>query len=167
MNGILNEEALQGAFYDVVEKHETLRTIFPNVLGSSYQKILDMENLNLEMIITNTSKAQLETVLVEAVRYNFNLDVEPAVRLQLFTVSENEHVILILLHHIVGDGWSLQPLTRDFAAAYKARCQGNRVQLETLPVQYADYALWQQQLLGDETTQESLISTQLDFWKKS
>ena len=81
-------------------------------------------------------------------------------------MSENEHVILILLHHIVGDGWSLQPLTRDFTAAYKARCHGDKVQLETLPVQYADYALWQQQLLGDETTQESLISTQLDFWKK-
>lgn len=81
-------------------------------------------------------------------------------------MSENEHVLLILLHHIVGDGWSLQPLTRDFTAAYKARWQGDRVQLETLPVQYADYALWQQQLLGDETTQESLISTQLDFWKE-
>lgn len=81
-------------------------------------------------------------------------------------MSENEHVLLILLHHIVGDGWSLQPLTRDFTAAYKARSQGDRVQLETLPVQYADYALWQQQLLGDETTQESLISTQLDFWKE-
>ncbi|PFN48379.1 non-ribosomal peptide synthetase [Bacillus thuringiensis] len=166
MNGILNEEALQGAFYDVVEKHETLRTTFPNVLGSSYQKILDMENLNLEMIITKTCKDELESVLSEAVRYSFNLDIEPAVRLQLFTVSENEHVLLILLHHIVGDGWSLQPLTRDFTAAYKARCQGDRVQLETLPVQYADYALWQQQLLGDETTPESLISTQLDFWKE-
>ncbi|RAT01213.1 non-ribosomal peptide synthetase, partial [Bacillus cereus] len=166
LSGKLNEGALQGAFYDVVEKHETLRTIFPNVLGSSYQEILHMENLNLEMIITNTCKDELESVLAEAVRYSFNLDVEPAVRLQLFTVNENEHVLLILLHHIVGDGWSLQPLTRDFTAAYKARCQGNKVQLETLPVQYADYALWQQQLLGDETTQESLISTQLDFWKK-
>lgn len=125
-----------------------------------------MENLNLEMVITNTCKDELESVLSEAVRYSFNLDFEPAVRLQLFTMSENEHVLLILLHHIVGDGWSLQPLTRDFTAAYKARCQGDRVQLETLPVQYADYALWQQQLLGDETTQESLISTQLDFWKE-
>ncbi len=148
LSGKLNEEALQGAFYDVVEKHETLRTIFPNVLGSSYQEILHMENLNLEMIKTKTCKGELESALAEAVRYSFNLDVEPAVRLQLFTVSENEHVILILLHHIVGDGWSLQPLTRDFTAAYKARCQGNKVQLETLPVQYADYALWQQQLLG-------------------
>ena len=82
MNGILNREALQGAFYDVVEKHETLRTIFPNVLGSSYQKILDMENLNLEMVITNTCKDELESVLSEAVRYSFNLDFEPAVRLQ-------------------------------------------------------------------------------------
>ncbi|WP_144611303.1 non-ribosomal peptide synthetase DhbF [Bacillus cereus] len=164
--GKLNEEALQGAFYDVVEKHETLRTIFPNVLGSSYQKILNMENLNLEMIKIKTCKEELENVLAEAVRYSFNLDVEPAVRLQLFTVNENEHVLLILLHHIVGDGWSLQPLTRDFTAAYKARCQGDRAQLETLPIQYADYALWQQQLLGNETTPESLISTQLDFWKK-
>ncbi|MEM5672493.1 condensation domain-containing protein [Bacillus cereus] len=67
--------------------------------------------------------------------------------MQLFTMSENEHVILILLHHIVGDGWSLQPLTRDLTAAYKARCQGNRVKLRH-SVQYADYALWQQQLLG-------------------
>ncbi|MGN5649109.1 amino acid adenylation domain-containing protein [Bacillus sp. Brlt_9] len=166
LSGKLNEEALQGAFYDVVEKHETLRTIFPNVLGSSYQKILDIENLNLEMIKTKTCKEELENVLAEAVRYSFSLDVEPAVRLQLFTVNENEHVLLILLHHIVGDGWSLQPLTRDFTTAYKARCQGERAQLETLPVQYADYALWQQQLLGDETTEKSLISTQLEFWKK-
>ncbi|UOB81277.1 non-ribosomal peptide synthetase DhbF [Bacillus sp. ZJS3] len=166
--GKLNEEALQGAFYDVVEKHETLRTIFPNVLGSSYQKILNMENINLAMIKTKTCKEELESVLAEAVRYSFNLDVEPAVRLHLFTVNENEHehVLLILLHHIVGDGWSLQPLTRDFTTAYKARCQGERAQLETLPVQYADYALWQQQLLGDETTEKSLISTQLEFWKK-
>ncbi len=118
------------------------------------------------MAITNTCKDELESVLSEAVRYSFNLDFEPAVRLQLFTMSENEHVLLILLHHIVGDGWSLQPLTRDFTAAYKARSQGDRVQLETLPVQYADYALWQQQLLGDETTQESLISTQLDFLER-
>ncbi len=63
MSGKLNEEALQGAIYDVVEKHETLRTIFPNVLGSSYQKILDMENLNLEIIKTKTCKDELENVL--------------------------------------------------------------------------------------------------------
>ncbi len=102
LSGKLNEEALQGAFYDVVEKHETLRTIFPNVLGSSYQKILDIEDLNLEMIKTKICKEELESVLAEAIRYSFNLDVEPAVRLQLFTVNENEHVLLILLHHIVG-----------------------------------------------------------------
>lgn len=83
LSGKLNEEALQGAIYDVVEKHETLRTIFPNVLGSSYQKVLDMENLNLEIIKTKTCKDELENVLAEAVRYSFNLDVEPAVRLQL------------------------------------------------------------------------------------
>ncbi|MEM5672494.1 condensation domain-containing protein [Bacillus cereus] len=63
LSGKLNEEALQGAIYDVVEKHETLRTIFPNVLGSSYQKILDMENLNLEIIKTKTCKDELENVL--------------------------------------------------------------------------------------------------------
>lgn len=83
LSGKLNEEALQGAFNDVVEKHETLRTIFPNVLGSSYQEILHMENLNLEMIKTKTCKGELESALAEAVRYSFNLDVEPAVRLQL------------------------------------------------------------------------------------
>ncbi|KFN01510.1 non-ribosomal peptide synthetase [Bacillus clarus] len=166
MSGELSKEALEGAFQDVVEKHETLRTIFPNSLGSSYQKILDMNEVKLDVIMTKTSEGALEEMLSEAVRYSFNLDAEPAIRLQLFEIKRDEHVLLILLHHIVGDGWSLHPLTRDFASAYRARCQCETVQWNPLPVQYADYALWQQQLLGDETTQDSLISRQLDFWKE-
>ncbi|WP_459503144.1 amino acid adenylation domain-containing protein [Bacillus sp. C1] len=166
MSGELNREALQFAFYDIVDRHETLRTIFPNMLGTSHQQILETNEANPTLIVTPTTKSELPNVLAEAVRYSFNLAEEPAIRMELFEISRDEHVLLVLLHHIVGDGWSLNPLARDIAAAYQAHCKGESVQWKSLPVQYADYALWQQELLGNESAQDSLISQQIEFWKE-
>src|SRR5205814_5114266 len=78
-----------------------------------------------------------------------------------------EHVLLIVLHHIAGDGWSLGPLARDLAALYRARCQGIAAGLPPLPVQYADYTLWQQAALGDENDGGSALSRQLSFWTQA
>lgn len=166
MSGELNREALQAAFYDIVDRHETLRTIFPNTLGTSYQQILETNEANPTLIVTQTTDSELPKVLAEAVRYCFNLAEEPAIRMELFEINPDEHVLLVLLHHIVGDGWSLNPLSRDIAAAYQAHCKGESVQWKSLPVQYADYALWQQELLGNESLQDSLISQQIEFWKE-
>ncbi|PEP56461.1 amino acid adenylation domain-containing protein [Bacillus pseudomycoides] len=166
MSGELNREALQAAFYDIVDRHETLRTIFPNTLGTSHQQILETNEANPTLIVTQTTDSELPKVLAEAVRYSFNLAEEPAIRMELFEINPDEHVLLVLLHHIVGDGWSLNPLSRDIATAYQAHCKGESVQWKSLPVQYADYALWQQELLGNESAQGSLISQQIEFWKE-
>ncbi|AIK38221.1 D-alanine--poly(phosphoribitol) ligase, subunit 1 [Bacillus pseudomycoides] len=166
MSGELNREALQAAFYDIVDRHETLRTIFPNTLGTSHQQILETNEANPTLIVTQTTDSELPKVLAEAVRYSFNLAEEPAIRMELFEINPDEHVLLVLLHHIVGDGWSLNPLSRDIATAYQVHCKGESVQWKSLPVQYADYALWQQELLGNESAQGSLISQQIEFWKE-
>ena len=76
----------------------------------------------------------------------------------------NEHVLLLLLHHIAGDGWSLAPLARDLARGYAARCRGRAPDLPALPVQYADYTLWQHEVLGEESDPQSAIARQLAFW---
>ncbi|HWQ42482.1 MAG TPA: amino acid adenylation domain-containing protein [Desulfosporosinus sp.] len=167
MSGKLDQVALQGALHDLVERHETLRTIFPETMGIAHQVILESAEAQVELLISKIRETELQKELTDAVRYSFDLAVEPALRAQLFRLGPDEHVLLLLLHHIVGDGWSLTPLTRDLTSAYTARCKGVRTKWSPLPVQYADYALWQERLLGKESDQESLVAQQLDFWKET
>ena len=102
--------------------------------------------------------------LAAAARQGFDLTSEPPLRAHLFALGEREHVLLLLLHHIAGDGWSMAPLVRDLAGAYAARCRGAAPDLPALPVQYADYTLWQHAVLGEESDPESVISRQLAYW---
>ena len=88
-------------------------------------------------------------------------------RAHLFEIADDEHVLLIVLHHIAGDGWSLGPLSRDLAALYRARREGVAAGLSPLPVQYADYTLWQQAALGDENDGGSALARQLAFWTEA
>src|SRR5262249_29579529 len=82
----------------------------------------------------------------------------------LFALGEGEHVLLLLLHHIAADGWSLAPLARDLTRAYAARQRGQIPELPVLAVQYADYTLWQHEILGEEADPQSAIARQLAFW---
>ena len=97
----------------------------------------------------------------------FDLASEPPLRAHLFALGESEHVLLLVLHHIASDGWSLAPLVRDLSVAYGARCAGAAPDLPALPVQYADYTLWQQEVLGREDDAESAIARQLAFWSET
>ncbi|NQX71712.1 amino acid adenylation domain-containing protein [Paenibacillus alba] len=169
LKGPLDHDALQAALADIVERHETLRTLFPEKNGVSQQLILDPSNCPIVCETSRISEAELAGELAVAVRYGFDLAMEPAFRTHLYHIEshENEHVLLLLLHHIVGDGWSLDPLTRDLAAAYSARSKGEAPMLAPLALQYADYALWQEQLLGNEAQADSLIARQVAYWKEA
>lgn len=167
LSGELDQGLLKAALYDLVRRHESLRTIFPESQGTSYQHILDADRACPELHVTEIAEKELSDRLAEAVRYSFDLAAEPAFRAELFVIGPDEYVLLLLVHHIVGDGWSLTPLTRDLGTAYAARCHGRSPEWAPLAVQYADYALWQQELLGNEDDPNSLIAGQLAFWKET
>ncbi|MBG9491078.1 MULTISPECIES: non-ribosomal peptide synthetase DhbF [Bacillus] len=167
LSGELDQGLLKAALYDLVCRHESLRTIFPESQGTSYQHILDADQACPELHVTEIAEKELSDRLAEAVRYSFDLAAEPAFRAELFVIGPDEYMLLLLVHHIVGDGWSLTPLTRDLGTAYAARCHGRSPEWAPLAVQYADYALWQQELLGNEDDPNSLIAGQLAFWKET
>ncbi len=164
LSGDLDLPALRGALRDLVQRHEVLRSVFPDVEGMPYQRVVDVPADYPELPLTRLPEAELSDVLTAEADRGFDLATEPVVRTRLFGVAPSEHVLLLVFHHIAFDGWSIAPLVRDLATAYRARVAGTRPDWAPLTVQYADYALWQRELLGDERDTESLLSRQLAYW---
>src|SRR5207244_2134281 len=113
------------------------------------------------------SEAALIARLTAAATTAIDLQREAPLRTWLFRLGPETHVLLFLLHHIAGDGWSMGPLARDVEQAYQARSHGRSPALAELPVQYADYTLWQRESLGEESDAQSLIAQQMEFWRKA
>ncbi|MGW1787175.1 condensation domain-containing protein, partial [Streptomyces sp. NPDC002143] len=166
LSGRLDERALTEALADVVTRHETLRTVFPEAHGTPYQKVLDPDTARPRLRVTSTDESRLAEALAEAARHPFDLAAEVPLRAHLFALAGDEHVLLLVMHHIAGDGWSTGPLSRDLAEAYAARSTGHKPEWAPLPAQYADYTLWQRELLGDPLAPDSVFSSQLAYWKE-
>ncbi|MGW2478180.1 amino acid adenylation domain-containing protein, partial [Streptomyces sp. NPDC001665] len=164
--GSLDEPALEAALADVAERHESLRTVFPSVAGVPCQRVLDPDAARPRLRVTETGGRDLPDRLAEAARQGFELGTEPPLRAELFRVGEEEHVLLLVVHHIAGDGWSTGPLSQDLTTAYAARTEGAKPQWSPLPVQYADYTVWQRELLGDGGDPDSLLTSQLAHWSE-
>ncbi|MBB1245413.1 amino acid adenylation domain-containing protein, partial [Streptomyces durbertensis] len=164
LTGELDTDALAAALGDVTERHEPLRTLFPEVDGVPHQHVVPAGEARPELRLVDVDPAELDTRLAEEARQGFDLAAQLPLRVVLFRTSPSEHVLLLVLHHIAGDGWSWRPLARDLSTAYEARLRGSAPRWEPLPVQYADYALWQRELLGDEGDPDSRQARQLDFW---
>ncbi|MFD8363461.1 amino acid adenylation domain-containing protein [Streptomyces hygroscopicus] len=166
LRGTLDTVALQAAALDVIRHHESLRTVFPEDTAEPHQHILDASVVTVPLTAVDVTEDTLDAAVRTAIAHRFDLATEIPIRFSLFRFAEQDHLLLVVLHHISGDGWSLRPLWDDLAACYTARLLDKQPELTELAVQYTDYTLWQRELLGDADDPESLASRQLTYWRK-
>ncbi|MGW5531754.1 amino acid adenylation domain-containing protein, partial [Streptomyces xanthochromogenes] len=165
LSGDLDTEALTLALADVVARHESLRTVYPEREGTPYQHILPAEDARPELPVLAADEDTLADVLAAESAHVFGLAADLPVQARLIRLGEREHVLLVVMHHIASDGWSIAPLLRDLAHAYGARRAGHAPRQEPLEIQYADYTLWQQEVLGEPDADDSLMNRQLAYWQ--
>ena len=127
LSGGLDRAALEDALNDLVGRHESLRTVFPESAGVPRQEIVAASSARIELEITSITEDELAAALGAAVNRGFDLARELPLRAHLYALADtSDHVLLLVLHHIAGDGWSLRPLLRDLGALYRARLEGHR-----------------------------------------
>jgi amino acid adenylation domain-containing protein len=166
LKGTLNVVALEWSITCVVERHEVLRTTFPMVNGQHVQFISPSVSTKLEVIDLGSladedREDETRKWAREEAEQPFNLANGPLFRIRLLRLGDEDHLLLITMHHIISDGWSMAVFFRDLAAFYEAFSNGCAPSLPELPIQYADFAHWQRQAL-----RKKLMETQLAYWKK-
>ncbi|MFI7453013.1 amino acid adenylation domain-containing protein [Nonomuraea sp. NPDC049714] len=167
LSGSLDTGALTAAVGDVAVRHESLRTVFPEVDGVPRQVVRDAPAGLPPVTIVPVTEARLADRVAEHARREFDLTEELPLRVALFTLTPTESVLSIVIHHIAVDGLSAEPLLRDLATAYTARLAGDEPRWAPLPVQYSDYALWQREVLGQDDDPDSPLSARLAFWQQA
>jgi len=162
-NGKLDRQALQQALQQLIARHESLRTRFRLHDRKPVQEIIEHCDIEIEILDErNTAKPDLDRKLTELSQLPFDLNNAPLFRAHLIELSDDdEHILLLGTHHIVSDGWSLSVLFNDFTRYYNSAAAGTAAELSELPVQYADFAVWQQEWLRDEE-----LERQLNFWRE-
>ncbi|WP_280784435.1 non-ribosomal peptide synthetase, partial [Rhodococcus opacus] len=163
-SGDLDVTALGRALRDLLNRHESLRTVFPGSDAGPWQRILDAHDIDLGLTVVEAREADLDNSIRTFALTGFDVTTEIPVRAQLVRVRDDEHVLTLVVHHIAADGWSFAPLSRDLMVAYAAHSGGHDLQWTPLPVQYADYTLWQRELLGEEDDPNSRAARQLSYW---
>ncbi|WP_194813356.1 non-ribosomal peptide synthetase [Nocardia sp. XZ_19_385] len=166
LTGAFDAAAFSAAVGDVIARHESLRTVFAEADGVPSQRVLDAAGIEAPVTVIDTHGVPVEHAeLTTAMRYGFDLTSEIPIRATVFRCGADECVLVLLIHHIAGDGWSMAPLLRDLATAYAARLEHKAPEWRPLPVQYVDYTLWQQELLGSPKDPHSVLSRQFDYWR--
>ena len=166
LTGQLHIRAMTAAFADVVARHEALRTVFEESDGVAFQCILPVERTPLSLPVRSVRSDEEQAAVRAEARRPFDLATDIPVRATLLRVGPTDHVLVLVLHHIAGDGASMVPLVRDMLQAYEARSAGAEPDWAPLPVQYADYTLWQREVLGSEDEPGSILERQLSYWRE-
>jgi amino acid adenylation domain-containing protein len=164
LTGSLDVACVRVALADVIARHESLRTRFPERDGEPVQEVVAEYGGNA-LIVIAVDEDDLGAAVGEAAEYAFDLRVDIPIRATLLVLGPTEHVLVLVLHHISVDGMSMGPLCGDLAVAYRARRSGLAPRWRELRVQYADYTLWQRELLGTTDDPDSLLSRQLAYWR--
>ncbi|WP_067176323.1 non-ribosomal peptide synthetase [Microtetraspora niveoalba] len=167
LTGELDRTAMAEAIRDLVTRHEVLRTRYPEEAGVPRQQVADAAEADFSFEVIEVAEDRLPEAVAAAASRGFDLTADLPIRVSLFVLGPREHVLLFVVHHIAGDAWSMVPLARDLTTAYAARRAGRPPAWDSEPVQYADYALWQREMLGDGDDPGSLMSRQLDYWKST
>ena len=166
LSGQLNIAAIEFSINEIIQRHEALRTNFTTQEGQPVQIIASTLNLKLlvvDLLYLPESSREIEAqqLAFEEANRPFNLEREPLVRGTALQLGETEYILVLTMHHIISDGWSLGLFVRELTELYKAFCTGSSPVLPLLPVQYADFAVWQRQWLSGE-----VLKTQLHYWKE-
>ena len=166
IKGHLEHSILEQAFKIVISRHEALRTKFVEIEGGGAQVIED--NVEFSIPIHNKPgenleqiKKEIEELCFKIANKPFNLSSIPLLRVELITINEAEQVLILVMHHIISDGWSMGILAKELMTSYELLKEGKEVKLPELPIQYADYAIWQREWLKGE-----VLEKQLKYWKE-
>ncbi|WP_433727959.1 amino acid adenylation domain-containing protein [Nocardia sp. CA-129566] len=165
LSGALDIRALGLAIGDVLTRHEVLRTTYPSEGGRAHQVVHPVPENSFALVPTEVTEDELVPRIVEFAAMTFDVTIEVPVAIGLFQIAPREHVVALTVHHVAADGASMGPLARDLMVAYAARVQGQPPQWAALPVQYADYALWEREVLGSEDDPRSLAAQQIAYWQ--
>ncbi len=166
LRGELDEDALRASFQQLIERHESLRTRFLERDGVALQQVDPAGEFKLHVIDLGDLPADLREARARQVREDeaatpFDLEKGPLLRVSLLRLDEDDHQLLVTLHHIIADGWSMNVLIEEFSRLYAAASQGQLAELAPLPLQYADYGSWQRQWLAQGEAEH-----QLSYWKQ-
>jgi alpha-ketoglutarate-dependent taurine dioxygenase len=166
LTGALDAEAFARSFNEIARRHESLRATFVTVNGQPAQLIapaqpVDLPVTDLSGLPETRREVEVTRMAAEEARRPFDLARGPLIRLRLLKLGDEEHIALMTMHHIISDGWSIGILIREFAALYEAFTAGRPSPLPGLPIQYSDFAVWQQEWLQGEA-----LKTQLAYWKR-
>lgn len=164
LKGMLHKEVLERSINEILRRHESLRTHFPSVNGRTVQQIFPWQPMklgvvNLQNLSVSLREARAMEMAEAEVKQPFDLSSGPLFKIRLFQLNEDDHLLLVIFHHIIGDGWSMGVFYRELNLLYEAYCHNNISPLVELPIQYADFAAWQQQWLRGEVLEE-----QMGYW---
>ena len=166
LNGELKLEVLDGALNAVIGRHENLRTSFRTIDSEPVAVVhdgwrLQIEQIDLSSLTSARREAEVARLLIDEPRRPYKLDTEPAIRVTLLRLGPTEHILILMMHHIICDWGSTGNLWRDLSASYRAGCRGLPLELSVLPIQHGDYAVWQQDLSSRTEFAEDLA-----YWQE-